>query len=150
MDGTVMDCRRNERENQRKLSLDKGFRDSVADYLGRLYPSNTAKLTARRFDLTLDQARGAVAGKASIATIERIIKTGGWSVAVAILADVIGHSITRYFINLRASHDKNDEHFAALGRSLFHLAPDRRDLSAGVDLPQTERRRFDGDRRAEG
>lgn len=139
--GQVMEIRLNKRDNQRKLGLDKGLRDAVGDYLARTYPTGTAKQSARRFDLTLDQARGAVAGKASVATIERIIKTGGWTVALAILADVIGTGIANYFIETRKAHDKDGERLAALSGHLWPVASPRGSDPPDVGDEEGDRRR---------
>jgi hypothetical protein len=97
-----------------KLPLDKALRDATADYLRRRWPSNTAKHAAKAFDLSLPRAREAVAGNASLTTLEGIIKTGGWSVALPILGEVIGHHVDQHFIEMRKSHADHGRRIAAL------------------------------------
>lgn len=128
-----MDFRGNKRDKQSRLALDKGLREAVADYLRDLYPSGTAKHAAKRFNLSLAQARHAVAGEASIATLERIIKTGGWSVALAILADVIGSSIAHYFREMGQHHAENGRRLVALWSDYGPGPPDGHLRGGGGD-----------------
>lgn len=86
-------------EKQRKLSLDVGFREAVAEYLRRRWPHHTAKCAARAFDWTHDRAREAVAGRVSLTSLEQMFKAGGFGVALPIIAAVIGHSIAAHFAN---------------------------------------------------
>lgn len=112
--GALVEIRINEREIPRRLALDKGLRDAVADHLRHRWPVGTAKEAARTYDLTLDRAREAVAGRASLTTLEAIFKRGGWPVALAILADVIGHGIAQHIAELRARHEDHGKRLAAL------------------------------------
>lgn len=112
-------------ETQRKLKLDRGFRDVVADYLNRRWPTGTAKYAARTFDISMDRAREAVAGRVSLTTLEQIFKSGGFGVAIPILAEVIGHSLARYFRELRTAHDEQGDHIAALVGDWLPVAADR-------------------------
>jgi hypothetical protein len=100
--------------NQRDLALDTGFRDVVADYLRRRWPTGTAKMAAREFDLTVDRAREAVAGRVSLTTLEQIFKRGGFAVALPIVAAVIGQSLAHYFREMRTHHETNGRRLAAL------------------------------------
>lgn len=97
-----------------KLKLDKGFRDAVADHLRHRWPTATAKNAAREYDLTLPRAREAVAGKASLTTLESIFKKGGWPVALAIIADVIGHGIAHHIAEMRTRHEENGRRLSSL------------------------------------
>jgi hypothetical protein len=99
---------------QHTLKLDKGFRDVLADYLRRRWPSGTAKYAAREFDISLDRAREAVAGRVSLSTLERIFQRGGLSVALPIVADVIGQSLAHYFREMRTAHDESGKRLTAL------------------------------------
>jgi hypothetical protein len=124
MTGVLVEIPNIKWESQRTLKLDKGFREVVADYLRRRWPSHTAKNAARTFDLSMDRAREAVAGRVSLTTLEQIFKRGGFSVALPILADVIGQSLARYFRELRTAHDEQGEHIAALVGDLRPLGAD--------------------------
>lgn len=99
---------------QRTFGLDKGLREAVADILRQRWPSGTAKHAARAFDLTVDRAREAVAGRASLTTVEQIIKEGGPPVALPLIEAVWGDSLSRYFAELRKSHEDHGERLAAL------------------------------------
>jgi hypothetical protein len=112
-----------------RLPLDKGLKDAVADHLKHRWPYGTAKLAEKAYGLTPDRARDAVAGRCSLTTLEQILKRGGWSVALPILADVIGHAIAAHVADMRAQHDENTRRFAALGGGLLSLGadPDRVD-----------------------
>lgn len=135
MTGAVVEIRQSNREIPRRLSLDKGLRDAVADHLRHRWPAGTAKFAARAYDLTLDRAREAVAGRASLTTLEAIIKRGGWPVALSILADVIGLSVAQHIAEMRARHEEHGKRLAALwsdpgGRS----GADRRVAAGGPRL----------------
>jgi hypothetical protein len=117
MSGAVVEIPHIKWQSQRTLRLDKGLRDAVADLLRARWPSGTAKHAARAFDLTVDRAREAVAGRASLTTVEQIIKEGGPPVALPIIEAVWGDSLARYFADLRKSHEDHGERLAALG---FH------------------------------
>lgn len=114
MNGAVLEIPHTKCENQRNLSLDKGFRDVLADYLRRRWPSGTAKHAAREFSLTLDRAREAVAGRVSLTTLEQIFQRGGFSVALPIVAAVIGQSLAHYFREMRTAHDESGRRLTAL------------------------------------
>jgi hypothetical protein len=137
-------------EKQRKMRLDKGLREAVAEYLRRRFPSGTAKSAAREFDLTADRAREAVAGRASLTTIEAIIKRGGWSVALPILAEVIGQQIARHLIELRQHHEANAGRLAALTSDLWPVRGVGLDDPPGLGRESDERRVFAGRREGQG
>lgn len=110
---------------QRGLNLDRGFRDVVADYLRRRWPTSTAKMTAREFDLTLERAREAVAGRVSLTTLEMIFKRGGFAVALPIVAEVIGQSIAHYIREMRRDHEEQARRLDAVFGAWVPLAADR-------------------------
>jgi len=114
MNEVVMDFPLNKGEKQRKLKLDKGLRDAIRDMLRERWPQGTAKYTAREFRMSLDQARHAVRGDASISAIEAIIKRGGLPVALALVEQVTGQSIARYFIEMRQANEDHGRRIAAL------------------------------------
>ena len=128
------------RESQRRMSLDKGLRDATADYLRNRWPSGTAKHAARQFNLSLPRAREAVAGRASLTTIEAIFKRGGWTVALRILAEVIGQQLAQHLLEIRVSHDRNAARLAAITSDLWAVSDSRGDDPPGVDVRQAERR----------
>lgn len=114
MTGTVMDFSHRKRAAQRTLGLDSDTRSAVADLARERWPSNTAKLAAREWRLTLDEARGVVAGRTSLTTYDKIKKAGGWPVIFAVEARVIGQGADQYLIELRGAHEHNASRLAAL------------------------------------
>lgn len=96
---TYVDILHNERAGQRSLGLDRATRDALAEYSRTLWPTNSAKNAAREWDLSLDEARGVVAGRASQATIDKIFKhpNGGWRIVLPVLGAVIGHGVDSFF-----------------------------------------------------
>lgn len=134
----------NERAEQRSLGLDRATRDALAAYCRAEWPSNTAKHVAREWDLSLDEARGVVAGRASQATADKIFKhsNGGWRVVLPVLGAVIGHGVDAFFRQQMiqaakaAAHAQKHERLAqAAYRRLAHMpapAGDDRDRSQTV------------------
>ena len=114
MNGATMEIRRNFSLSSRNSRVDKGIRDVVAELLRQRWPTGTAKEAARAFDLTVDRAREAVQGRASLTTVEQIIREGGPPVALPIIEAVWGGSLGHYFAELRKSHDAHGERLAAL------------------------------------
>lgn len=102
------------REIQRSFKLDKSFREAVRDHLHHRWPSGTAKAAARAYGLSVDKAREAVAGRASLTTIEAIFKRGGPPVFLPILEEVWGASIARFFAEMGVEHAENGKRLAAL------------------------------------
>jgi hypothetical protein len=125
MRGTVVEIRYAKRECQQTLPLDRGTRDALAEHCRRRFPHHRAKLVAREWDLSLDEARGVIAGRTSLTTYDKIKKAGGWPVIFAVEAMVIGQGADQFLIELRASYHESDPRIAALGVDLWPV-PDRR------------------------
>lgn len=142
MTGVLVEIRQTKAVTQRKLALDTGTRDAVADLARERWPSNTAKLAAREWGLTLDQARSAVAGRASQTTIDQIIKAGGWPVLFAVGAKVTGQGADQFLSELRASHENHAERLSALLGGWGTDPPSRFPHPGSVDDRQAERRVF--------
>src|SRR5690606_657859 len=66
----------------------------------------------KRWGLSLDEARGAVAGRASQATVDKIFKhpNGGWAVVLPVLGAVIGHGVDQFFRQQMIQAAKAAEH----------------------------------------
>lgn len=109
-----MDIPRIKWERQRTFRLDKGFRDAVADLLRSRWPSGTAKHAAREYGLTADMAREAVRGRASLTTLEQIVKSGGLAVGLQLIEAVTGDSLAHHFAELRNAHEDHGRRLAAL------------------------------------
>ena len=142
-----MEIRHNKRDIQRKLSLDKGSRDALADYLGGLWPGNKAKCAAREFGLSLDEARSSLAGRASLTTYDKIKKAGGWAVIFAVEAMVLGQGADQYLIELRGKHEQQAKRLDALGVDLWTVGAFGRPDPADDGDPLAERPRSVGKRK---
>lgn len=114
MTGTLVALHTDKRDFSHALRLDKGVRDALADHLRLRWPTHTAKHAAREYDLTLDRAREAVAGRASLTTVERIIKRGGFAVALPLIEAITGQSLASHFRDMRAAHEENGRRLAAM------------------------------------
>jgi hypothetical protein len=127
-------------ETQRKLELDKSIREAVRDHIRARWPNGTAKEAARAYRSSVDQAREACAGRASLSFLERIIKRGGPSHFLPIMEQVWGGSIARYWIEIGATHEEHGRRLAAV----FGVAAD-----LGADRPavDTDRGRMAADGR---
>ena len=137
------------RDFSRKLPLDKSFRDATADYLKRRWPTNTAKSAAKAFDISLDRARDALAGRASLTTIEAIMKKGGLTVALPLVEEVVGKSFAQHLREMQDAHEENGRRLAALVGDLLPLVADRHpdpasDDTAGPSRSFAPRRRGAG------
>lgn len=83
---------------QRKLALDKASREALADLCRQRWPAGAAKLAAREWNLTVDEARGVVAGRCSFTTYDKIIKgPGGFLVGLHVLETVTGQCVAQFF-----------------------------------------------------
>jgi hypothetical protein len=91
---------------QHNKVLDTDMRDALAGRLREKYP--TAKHLARALDLSLDEARGVFARRASLRVLEHILKhpNGGWAVVLPVLGDVIGQSLDDWHDHERQHHEK--------------------------------------------
>lgn len=123
--GTVMEIRRNEREIQHKIALDMPSREALAAYCRRQWPEHTAKSVARAFNLTVDEARSVVAGRASSATMDRVWKAGGWSLILSVMASVVGQSFDDFIAmekkRLRDERRDSEERLQRCGEMVRHL-----------------------------
>lgn len=141
MEVILMESPRIKRDTQRRIELDKGLRDGLADLCRRRWPTGTAKSAARAFDLTLDQGRSVVAGKASLITLEQVIKKGGWQIVFPLFAEVIGLSAEQYIIGARKANAEYDQRLASLVSNMWPVAASADPASADLDNREGQQRR---------
>ena len=133
---TAMEIRHENGAGLPSLGLDRATRDGLAAYAKLRWPSGTVKAVARAWDLSLDEAKGLVAGRASAATIDKIWKhaDGGWAVVFPVLGAVIGHDAEAFIQSERKRHAEAARRHRALVRDLRALArpldPRSRELGA--------------------
>ena len=131
---------------QRRLRLNKGMSDALADYARRRWPQGAAKAAEREWSLTRDEARNLVAGRASKTTIEKAFTRGGLFVAIPVIEEVVGETVSQIIRELRKQHDENGRRIAALDGAWLPVAAHGRptpsdDDAAGPGRPFAPRRR---------
>ncbi len=101
------------------------LRDALGSYMRLRWPANTAKLAAKEWDLSLDEARGAMLGRTSVQTIDKIFKAGGWAVVLPVMGAVLGHGVDDFIAqerkrlrDARRDYETQDRRLAEMGRDL--------------------------------
>lgn len=145
---SAVDIRQPKAGNQHILNLDRGVKDALAAYARHCWPSNTAKFLAREWGLTLDEARGVVACRTSLATLDRIFKhpNGGWRVLLPVMGAVVGQSIEDFHKNEQKSHAEQARRHGALSRDLRLVGPSRDRAGRELDVRSSEEPRSFGRR----
>jgi hypothetical protein len=69
---TAMEIRHNETAECPLFPVDFGLRGALATYARLRWPVGTAKMAAREWDLTLDEAKGLVARRTSVNTLDKL------------------------------------------------------------------------------
>ncbi|WP_395443599.1 hypothetical protein [Caulobacter sp. UC70_42] len=105
---------------QHNRTVDKATRDALAEFVRTKWPIGAAKCAAREWDLSLDEAKGVLAGRTSIATLDRIWKhkNGGWSVLLPVMGAVIGETADQFIEKQRDRHAELAERHRTMGRNL--------------------------------
>lgn len=90
-----------------------GLRDAFAEVMRRRYAGavNVQGRLMSDFGLSVDQAKGLLAGKTSIGTMEDVLqhKNGGWRIGLAVLSIVVGRRLTDYFASEKDRLDHEAE-----------------------------------------
>lgn len=97
MEMTLVDVRHREMLERPLLGGKLTSAEALSNYVRVRWPSSTAKHVARTWDLTLDEAKGIVAARASRSTIDKAYERGGWPVALSVLGGVIGQGVAEFF-----------------------------------------------------
>lgn len=124
---------------QHKKVLDTDMRDALAGRLREKYP--TAKHLARALGLSLDEAKGVLARRASLRVLEHILKhpNGGWAVVLPVLGDVIGQSLDDWHHHERQHHEELASRHRALVRD--RISNHDEGHGAGAELGRSSDRR---------
>lgn len=75
------------------LPFARDLREAISLYARRKWPINTSGHAAKAWKIDKATAANLLKGHASDATITRILRAGGWSMATAVVGAVIGHSL---------------------------------------------------------
>lgn len=131
MTDLLMEIRRTEAATSPLFADSVVLRDALGTYMRLRWPANTAKLAAKEWGLTLDEARGAMLGRTSVQTIDKIFKAGGWGVVLPVLGAVIGHGVDDFIAQERRRMRHERRVYEAQDRRLAEMG---RDLRAGLGL----------------
>lgn len=86
------------------LPFSRDFREAIALYARRQWPLNTSVHAAKAWGLDKATARNVLKGHASDATITRILRAGGWTMALPVIGAVIGLSAEQFLEDERRKH----------------------------------------------
>jgi hypothetical protein len=134
MTGVYVDVRRQEMLERPLLGGKLTSSEALSNYVRARWPHNTAKMIVKVWDLSLDEAKGIVAARASKSTLEKVFQPerGGWPVALCVLAGVIGQGVAEFFAQEAARAKDEAEQAQREADALAHaeriairsLAPD--------------------------
>jgi hypothetical protein len=91
----------------------------AAEALARWPGGGRRKLAARAWGLTLSEARGAVEGRPSLSTFEKILRAEGWRAGAAI----IGRALRRETTRMERAHDAQTKHLLAFSALNYRGSP---------------------------
>ena len=79
------------------LPFAQDLREALANFARRTWPTNTSGHMAKAWGISKDTAKNVLKGHASDATVTKIIRAGGWSVALPVIGAVIGQPVETFF-----------------------------------------------------
>ncbi len=86
------------------LPFARDFREALAIYARRTWPLNTSVHAAKAWGIDKTTAKNLLKGHASDATITRVLRAGGWAMALPVIGAVIGHSAEQFLEDERRKH----------------------------------------------
>ena len=109
----TMDCQ--------NLPLAADLREAVAAYARLNWPANTSLYVAQHWNVDKTTARNLLKGHASDATITKVLRTGGWAMALAVVGAVIGQSLDRHIEEETERHARHAQRLAQTRAALRTL-----------------------------
>lgn len=79
------------------LPFSRDLREALAIYARRRWPTNTSGHAAKSWGIPKTTAANLLKGHASDATVTRIIRAGGWGLALPVIGAVIGEPVHEFF-----------------------------------------------------
>lgn len=79
------------------LPFSRDLREALAIYARRTWPTNTSGHAAKAWGIPKTTATNLLKGHASDATVTRIIRAGGWALALPVIGAVIGEPVHAFF-----------------------------------------------------
>ena len=79
------------------LPFSRDLREALAIYARRAWPLNTSVHAAQAWGIPKSTAANLLKGHASDATLTKIIRAGGWALALPVMGAVIGEPVHEFF-----------------------------------------------------
>jgi hypothetical protein len=79
------------------LPFSRDLREALAIYARRTWPTNTSGHASRAWEIPKSTAANLLKGHASDATVTKIIRAGGWGLALPVIGAVIGEPVHAFF-----------------------------------------------------
>jgi hypothetical protein len=79
------------------LPFSRDLREALAIYARRTWPLNTSVHASKAWGIPKSTAANLLKGHASDATVTRIIRAGGWQLALPVIGAVIGEPVHAFF-----------------------------------------------------
>lgn len=79
------------------LPFSRDLREALAIYARRTWPLNTSVHAAKAWGVPKSTAANVLKGHASDATVTKIIRAGGWALALPVIGAVIGEPVHAFF-----------------------------------------------------
>lgn len=79
------------------LPFSRDLREALAIYARRTWPLNTSVHAAKAWGVPKSTAANVLKGHASDATVTKIIRAGGWALALPVIGAVIGEPVHVFF-----------------------------------------------------
>lgn len=92
------------------LPFSRDLREALAIYARRAWPLNTSVHAAKAWGIPKTTAANLLKGHASDATVTRIIRSGGWALALPVIGAVIGEPVHEFFREQMRQAAKDAEH----------------------------------------
>lgn len=108
-----------EQDYTRSANPDFGMEHVLASYVRR--KGWSIKEIMARYRLTDGQARGVMYAAASRATLNHVIKVGGWRTGLMLVAGVVGHTLSEHIEQRRADEQS---HYERIDAGLRKMAAD--------------------------
>lgn len=90
----------------RELPFARDLREAIAIYMRRTWPLNTSVHAASAWKIPKSTAASLLKGHASDATITRVLRAGGWPLAISVIGATIGTRLEDYIQAERQSLER--------------------------------------------
>jgi hypothetical protein len=126
------------------LPFSRDLREALAIYARRTWPLNTSVHAAKAWGIPKTTAKNLLKGSASDATVTRILRAGGWGLALPVIGAVIGQPVHEFFRDQTRQAAKEAAH-AIAHEQLAEAAYRRLEGRSAVPGVDREARAFTGE-----